>query len=285
MDLTYRVDYLTIVTDEDMASRIGPHYQDGRWLPQKGQWGYDQCWLDTLTGVKRLRSSTRPDMGVCFVATGKVIDKIQHVLREPAQLWALDRYGFGWGRCTRIDLAVDRWDEGESTSLVVDSAEAGLLVSSAKKMHVIRGLGSDTGLTLYVGARTSPRMLRVYNKNSESKGVWPTTRLEIEIKQPYSADIWRTLTSSRSPDVVMRAVIGTIKDLVPMFGVPVIDKMFSGFEPLTPAPREDIEADTKRWLSHQIIPTLVKSVRDNPDRENLLIWLNMEVERRSLLGE
>lgn len=84
-------------------------------------------------------------------------------------------------KVTRLDVAID-------TDLVHihqfrDAARAGKIVCASKNVRYLESF-SDEGDTLYIGSRTSDRMLRVYNKAVEQNmepGI-VLTRVELETK-------------------------------------------------------------------------------------------------------
>jgi len=284
---TYNIDFLTVsVYDEDLAARVGPLHTDGEWIPVKGMWGYDQGWQCSRTGVKRLRSSSRPDMGVCFTCSGKAINRIVQYTGLQSTIHALDSYGLSYGRASRIDLCVDYHDNGLLAYVVGELLEQGLIDSDAKKSNIVKGylsrknLSSTNGITTYIGSRTSPRFIRVYDKEAESRGLIPSTRFEMEAKADYAALLWRSLSGRNDPDVVRQAVKGSINAFVRSWGSETVDKIFALSEPWKPAPREETDSDLKAWLSRQVIPTLIRSYREQPNGENLFTWLNDAVSNR-----
>lgn len=287
---TYSIDYLTItVTDEDLAARIGPKHtgtEEILWLPTKGAFGYDQGWQDIQTGVKRYRSSIRPDMGVCFVASGNAINRIAQLADTRHVVKALDDYGFSYGRASRIDLALDYYDAGITAYQIAEQLSLAKIETDARKANVVRGMirskngVEDDGITVYLGARQSPRFVRVYDKNAESNGATPSTRFELEAKNDYAKKIWKSISGHRSPDVVKQAVQGAIGSFVTDWNLPDVNALFASNAQWEPAPRDDPQADIKAWLSRQVIPTLVRDYRDTPDGANLLAWLNDAVSNR-----
>jgi len=83
-------------------------------------------------------------------------------------------------RITRIDCALDTFDIHIHTFR--DAARSGQIVTPGKTVRYLESF-SDAGDTLYVGSRTSDRMLRVYNKSVEQGSDLPIwTRVELEIK-------------------------------------------------------------------------------------------------------
>lgn len=101
---------------------------------------------------------------------------------------------------SRLDIAVTAWMEGDHTSLAETLAAAASIARDQGLMHpktkitFVKGFGG--GDTVYIGSRTSDRMLRVYDKWRESgddgyKFAW---RYELELKNDMatlSFDEWR----------------------------------------------------------------------------------------------
>lgn len=124
-------------------------------------------------------------------------------------------------RCSRIDIAVDYINKGIDINEIYNSysneelfifvlREKNMRIEKAKKTYPFRGVFHNSDCeTIYYGERTSPVMLRIYNKKVEQitkKGVryqdakryddW--VRFELEIKNYYAHDLTEALLNIKN---------------------------------------------------------------------------------------
>lgn len=206
--ITYNVDYLTVVMDLMTSSIVGYKNYVFDWTPVFGRYGYDIAHLDERSGIVRLSSSTRQDMGVCYVLTAQVLDRIAKIAKTPDRLAACKLWGLDYGRATRVDLCMDYYDGGMMTYIIADNLRAGLIRTTAKKFLIVESVPVGNGLTVYLGARTSSLFIRVYDKSAESRGKINSTRFEVECKSDAARAIWQGLTSAIKPIDVQDMVLG-----------------------------------------------------------------------------
>lgn len=92
------------------------------------------------------------------------------------------------GRVTRIDLAIDVFDEDIDIIALAGSPRIKEAPGSARKWNYIKG--HDGGCTAYIGSRKSEKFLRIYDKAAE-QGLkdrkW--TRFELEIKGDAAREV------------------------------------------------------------------------------------------------
>jgi len=119
---------------------------------------------------------------------------------------------------TRLDLAVTLRDEDidrDWTSIALRQASMdGRIDSGLLKTHRIEG--TPDGRTLYIGARSSDRYIRIYDKTAQSKGVWPqrSWRWELEYKRPRAGIVAaRLLKSGASTAAVIDVVASALADV------------------------------------------------------------------------
>lgn len=105
---------------------------------------------------------------------------------------------FGWlcyvldlgARVTRFDVALDDYQGLVTRERVIMAFESGGLVTHARSFREVRQLGEDArGWTFYIGSRTSPTFVRVYDKGAE-QGLDESVhwyRVEAEFKRERAA--------------------------------------------------------------------------------------------------
>lgn len=132
------------------------------------------------------RAGRRDDSAICIIS-GAVVGK-------PHYMPDLDN-----ARCTRLDIRIDLYYEQPKPDLITLSEAATLQARKGKggRPWLVDPRRPDPGgHTLYIGKRTSPLFLRIYDKEEESggdaayAGCW---RLEIELKDDAANETFHAL--------------------------------------------------------------------------------------------
>lgn len=213
--ITFNIDWFTAVTDEINEARMGLPGIAKSLIPANGRWGYDRGYTDEIQGYTRLSSSTRRDMGICYVFSANALDCLCRSGEYQDRLSALKAFGATWGKCTRLDLCLDVHDAGLLAYVVADLADKQAIEARSKKVTVIRNIPTGSGVTVYLGARTSPSFIRVYDKNAESNGAYPATRFELECKGEIAEQIAHLMFSGTSSATLEDVILGSFLGLSP----------------------------------------------------------------------
>jgi len=122
------------------------------------------------------------------------------------------------GNVSRLDLAVtlrdDEVDRDWAEIALKQCSYDGRVDSGLLTTRIIQG--TPNGTTLYIGARSSDRFIRIYDKTAESKGVYPerSWRWEIEYKKPRAGIVAaRLLRLGAGPNAVIDVVRAGLADL------------------------------------------------------------------------
>lgn len=148
-----------------------------------GQHGYRSFHEDRKTGAW-FESDGTAEMGSHLTLSGSALSELRKatgntdhdLLRNFANLR---------GRTSRIDLCINIYDGELTPDSFMKAIRKKVLKTSARKANITSGIqdGID-GETLYIGARSSERYVRIYDKAAEQKvvdrGAW--IRLEMECK-------------------------------------------------------------------------------------------------------
>jgi hypothetical protein len=254
------LDWLSVSYTMGSAANVGVPGGGHRWVPARGRWGYDVAHEDELTGMIRMSSSTRLDMGSSYVLSGSALAALASVMMYDDRIDACVHAGLDGGRASRVDLAVDISDGGEYARRVPALMTDGRLSHTVKSVRFIHGIEKGDGCTTYLGSRKTSKFLRIYDKNSESRGEVPTTRIEVQLGDHYAAQMWRTLTASdqRVRGGVIRSVLsGFVKD----WADEKVNAIISGREVIQwGRPMEGADG-TREWLATQVAPTFVREYR------------------------
>jgi DNA relaxase NicK len=94
----------------------------------------------------------------------------------------------------RVDLAFDDHDMLINLAKVRRAVRDGSCVTHARSSREVRDLQGGHGWTIYIGSRTSPTMVRIYDKAAEQQvGRW-WVRVEVEYKRERAHQVvlaWR----------------------------------------------------------------------------------------------
>lgn len=154
--------------------RVLRGYQSGDFYQlDRGALGYDH----QAVGIANARifwSAKRPEIHVTL--PGKWCAGL-----DESQVRGLLAYVRVFGRVTRIDLAADDCERTVVPQEVRAAIQRGELVSHMRSRSCYEDL-TDGGCTVYIGAKSSRQMLRIYDKSAESHGEINAVRWEIQAR-------------------------------------------------------------------------------------------------------
>lgn len=88
---------------------------------------------------------------------------------------------------TRMDIALDCYNSGWTCDEIWGHLRGGQYVAASKSIRHVSGLQKSDGYTIYIGASTSDRMVRVYDKGAQSGTDQDWMRIEVQLRR-QSAD-------------------------------------------------------------------------------------------------
>ncbi len=209
----------------------------------------EQRLLVTLTGAECARATAQ---GV------DLADVLRHVLEGVT------------GRFTRLDFALDVFTPGADPMDVKRAWDAGQVRTAARTCGDVGMTGPggvDLGRTVYLGSRSSERVLRVYDK-ARLEGVGGG-RVELECKGEHAQALARSMLAS--------GIIPAGKTALRQFvaaDVPWFREALSG-ESVPMELVEDKDTDRRRWYREQILPALARDLARGPERQ----WLRGQLQR------
>lgn len=160
---------------------------------------------------------------------------------------------------TRFDVSVDIMDNGDLAWEVARLTAADKIDYGRRKAHAHIERKHSDGCSTYCGVRTSPKMMRLYDKSAETKGKIPATRIEFELKDDAAHLVCSTLSATKGYTMIPKIFNGLIRDIADWTPVPLLQSMIWG-EAITiePATRES-QLSKKEWLIRQVAPTFTKT--------------------------
>lgn len=270
-----RCDWFTGKVEIGEASRLRGML-GGNWLPTLPRWGYRYAYQMQETGAITMADQPHTEASDLLLLSGQAIVQLSHHTGSGhtfALIAELPSIVYG---ATRVDLAIDLHDNGTLAYQVAQSAREGKIESRAKKITVFESWGNDGGITTYVGARTSPKMLRVYYKKNLDGTGETVTRLEMELKKDVANWVWATYLA-QPPYPTLQDLLQVVKTLVERLGVDHWDNMTDGVGGLCLPPRPDSQLTAKDWLARQVVPMLKADYKSVGIEASVLAWLINEV--------
>lgn len=164
---------------------------------------------------------------------------------------------------SRVDIALDVMDDGYLARLIARDVINGKMSFGRRKARVVMGEGTDGGTTVYVGSRTSPKMMRLYDKSSESKGKIKSTRIEFELKSEASAEVSRIIALYNGWTKTSLLFTGLLNEFADWERYPDIMNLCWGDVTTINIPDRERLLDTKDWLRRQVLPTFVRDPMGN----------------------
>lgn len=174
---------------------------------EKGLYGYKLSMVSP-DGVSVLFSPDRPDVHVQI--TGRGCDALRLRCLDPCNLLSSGDH------VTRLDIAIDCINSGFSCSEIWGLLQRGQFVSVSSDIRQIEGVMSrgsqferinrnspkpktstrtNSGHTIYVGASSSDRMVRIYDKGAEQETGTDWLRFEIQLRRDSAIEFHRLLSS------------------------------------------------------------------------------------------
>jgi len=215
------------------------------------------------SGIRHYYSPHDSELDSIIVLDGNALSNIR---RDHDNEWC-NKVVAILARCSahfsRVDLAVDIMDAGRLAHDMATDALNEVLSFGKRNCTVVRGVGKGGGTTLYAGARTSPKYMRIYDKNAESKGEIKATRIEFELKAESAQAVSDSLSLYEGYTLPCRLFTGVLKEFNDWEAYPAIEKILYGeVTTLRPHKRERL-MERKDWLRKQVMPTFTKGNTGN----------------------
>lgn len=203
--------------------------------------------------------SERPEMRILLEMTGQDLSAYRVAVGSDRDL--LRKLIVMGARFTRLDFAVDFFDTEGSVSDFAAKWRTPALKTKARSMTHITGQSQneDTGETVYLGSRTSTRMIRVYHKGKQAKTNLDWIRVELEWKAERAIQ----MASDMRDNGVKLAGLSHLRDFVEA-------TKFEWFETVFDESYELVNIDTigrpqtsrERWVWEVVLPAVAKELED-----------------------
>lgn len=158
-------------------------------------------------------------------------------------------------KVTRIDLAVDCIDSGANPWEIVNRFKSKEIRTRARQYSVVYSAASEgcTGLTVYLGSRSSQLFLRAYDKGREQGANFPWTRLELECKGDTAQAVVEAIQKHGIIDVTKNTVRRFVS------GVDWIDGITNGAKGRLVNQVQRKLTDHEKWIVEMALPCVMKA--------------------------
>ena len=184
-----------------------------RFVKVNGYFGYRQCL--TFNTIKILYDGTE-DMGVHLILPSTALSYLGDRLDVFKLFLKFTKVGF---EVSRIDLALDVYDD--LMPKILSDIKLHNYRTRSRTIKKINKIDTRTnkviGQTIYVGSRSSEKMLRIYNKQMESALDYKLTRFELEIKGEKAKQVFDLLVTGQAnfSDLIKQMLRDHIKFIRP----------------------------------------------------------------------
>ena len=174
---------------------------------------------------------------------------------------------------SRIDISLDLMDSGKFAHQFAKDCKAGRVDTGRREPYYFEKNG---GISTYLGARTSPKMLRCYDKFRESNEAIPATRFEFELKADAANIVSEKIVAFQGYKLFTGIGTGLMLEFADWSIYPDIEQILIGEVVTIDIPPRERLLDKKEWLKRQVLPTFVKDW-DGTGHE-LWNWFKQTVE-------
>jgi hypothetical protein len=191
MDRSVKIDYFCFTTRRSPAEvcALFVSLPNPLQAQERGMFGYHFSFTSP-DGVNILYTPGRPDTHIQL--TGRGCDAMGHFA-------LVDKLLVPGDHVTRLDVAVDCLNSGTTCSDIWGLLRRGDVISLSSNIRHIEGVLQSQGHTIYVGASSSERMVRIYDKGAEQQTGTDWLRFEVQLRGK-SANQFFLLVSSDGND-------------------------------------------------------------------------------------
>jgi hypothetical protein len=175
---------------------------------------------------------------------------------------------------TRIDIAADLHNSEINIPYLYQLWGKGECRTKARTATLLRSMGETSGVTLYIGSRSSEAFLRIYDKAVETGTVGDWIRVECEYKGSKAQEIVNVLASSENWEIEI------VSRLLGQADFPTYSNWMKALaeHPIETPRAKDTTANTLKWLIKIVAPTLARHVALGKD--TWLVWFMDEYRMR-----
>jgi hypothetical protein len=262
MNITFTIDWLSCTGHDEVVSLprlLVPYHPMRDFLPCKALFGYREAFQNGA-GALVMFAAHNPVLGQHMIYSGGALNRYAAV----AITWydIIRHHEKRKDVCKRIDLAFDAHDSALDISQLHHELQHDPDVATVRKFSRITS--NDGGDTLYIGARSSEAMLRIYDKAVETNtpGDWKRIELELKGSKAKKASV---LIADEGAD--------SASTLAKLWGANLVHFKSSVWREIMQSDSlpfgksKPDKHDTATWLLEQVAPAFGRYLARTPNRE------------------
>lgn len=266
MELAVCIDWLSYTATQRGGSRyfITPPWESTfSAKPDVGRFGYRRA-SRFPSGLIVMFDGATDTMGSHYVYSGQALAALT-IDKEDGGISIIDWHEANGHKCTRIDLAIDVFDDPSFLPQIRGMADNNEFSGTARSATIVSS-SDGAGLTVYMGSRTSQRFVRIYNKAAQTGTDRPWVRIECEVKSDSARAVARAILGVGVGGISL--VAKSVIQRVCSFPSPAWEKVFEGGTIPIGTPKIE-ERQTEAWLLGQVTSAIVKFERHYPEKRIL----------------
>lgn len=274
MKKTVCIDWLSFTAPRDTDKHFPklPPWESGRDAkPDVPRFGYRSA-IRLPSGMVVMFDGSTSTMGWHYIYSGSALKNLDEAFQDGGQ-HVLSYHSREGHKCTRIDLAIDVYDEPKLLPRLKAMSERHEWMGTAHSSTTIQS-SDGKGLTIYVGSRTSERFVRMYDKAAQLGQIGDWTRIETEVKGDSARAIARAILGAGDSglSLVAQSVISRVCE----FPCEAWYSVFDGEKMEIGTPKVE-EKQTEAWILGQVATAIAKFERANPEKKILeRLWNAIE---------
>jgi len=161
-------------------------------------------------------------------------------------------------RVTRVDFALDIHDKGARPDDILNAHLAGKSITRARTHSRLASVanGGAEGVTVYIGGRQSPRLLRFYDKGVQAGTNEDWLRAELEVKKPLADPLIRAMHKSG----IEAAGLQAMRDYF-VAGVSWFDDVTAGHSDAQYKRPGRKDTDWEKWVQDVALPNVIRAMK------------------------
>lgn len=244
-----------------------------KWRVSGTMFGYTHAYTSSM-GVIAMFGNI--EMGLHVIYSGQALQNLQSVGIDSEEI--IKNACVMGAKSTRADIALDIINGTAKVADFQRVLRTGEARTSSKSWRVLES--GDGGHTLYIGSRSSERMVRVYDKKAERASKFEEVsaagwiRVEAELKGEQSKNFLKACRDNELPDVMNSFLIAAI-DFPTIKDYQEATRIGNSWVEPTITKRKDTK--TRHWLMSTIAPVLAKETAQDSE-----FWAQFMIEVNAL---
>lgn len=205
----------------------------------------------------------RPEQKRLIVMTGDDWTNLSLAGKDPTLTLRMI-LAYPYVNITRLDFAVDIRDEDFTISDLLTAWDNGTMRTSAETVDRVQRKGKggkDLGQTVYIGSRSSERLVRCYDKGAQLNIGEKWARIEIELKGRWAIATAKEMASGRTVEAGKGVIRQFVTSGVAWFDNALAKGKGDGYV----VPDKRAQTDHEKWLMNIAVPAVLKAIQSDVD--------------------